>query len=99
MYCISGLPVSILAMVISDFIIGNKSLNGIYNIASSPISKYTLMSIVAEIYKLPIDIYPDENFIIDRSLSPEKFNNATGFVAPSWFEMISSMHAEYLENL
>ena len=94
----SGLPVSILAKVIADLIIGNKNLHGIYNIASSPISKYTLMSIVADVYKLPIEIYPDENFVIDRSLSPLKFNNATGFIAPSWIEMVNSMYADHLES-
>jgi dTDP-4-dehydrorhamnose reductase len=94
----SGLPVSILAKVIADLIIGNKNLYGIYNIASSPISKYTLMSIVADVYKLPIEIYPDENFVIDRSLSPLKFYNATGFIAPSWIEMVNSMYADHLES-
>lgn len=92
----SGLPVPILAKVISNFIIGKKNLYGIYNVAASPISKYNLLNIVADIYKLPIEIFPDESFSIDRSLSPEKFKKATGFVAPSWDEMVNSMHADYL---
>ena len=95
----SGIPVSILTKIIADYVIGNKNLHGIYNIASAPISKYSLLSIVADTYKLPIEILPDENLIIDRSLSPVKFNNVTGFVAPSWIEMVNSMYADHFERI
>ena len=88
-----------LAKIISDKVIGNKNLHGIYNVAAMPISKFDLLKIVVEVYKLPINIVPDDSLVIDRSLSPEKFRKATGFVATVWRDMIEIMHADYLENM
>jgi dTDP-4-dehydrorhamnose reductase len=95
----SGFPACILATIITDYVVGNAHLHGIYNLASKPISKCALLSMVADVYQLPIRIIPDDNLVLDRSLSPEKFNMATGFIAPSWIEMIQIMYADYMENL
>jgi dTDP-4-dehydrorhamnose reductase len=95
----SGLPACILAEVIADHVISNTKLCGIYNVAATPISKYALLCLVADTYHLPVRIIPDDSVTIDLSLSPEKFNIATGFVAPLWIEMIQTMYADYLETL
>ncbi len=95
----SGLPVCTLANIIKDKIIDNYNLHGIYNVAASPISKFDLMNIIADVYGLPINIIPDDSLVIDRSLSPEKFRNATGYVASAWRDMIEKMYTDYLENM
>jgi dTDP-4-dehydrorhamnose reductase len=95
----SGLPVCILAKVIKEYLITNDNLHGIFNVAAEPISKYALLSLVADIYHLPIIVLPDDNIKMDRSLSPLKFHKATGFVAPSWGEMVSAMYMDYVESL
>ncbi len=95
----SGLPACVLAKIISDKVVDNNNLHGIYNVAALPISKFDLLKIVVDVYKLPINIIPDDGFVIDRSLSPEKFRKATGFVAPVWRDMTEMMHADYLENM
>jgi len=95
----SGLPVCVLAKVIEEYLIRNSNLHGVFNVAAKPISKYALLGIVADIYQLPIRIIPDDNLKVDRSLSPAKFNKATGFIAPSWNEMVSTMYADYIESL
>jgi len=94
----SGLPVNILAKVILEYVISNPNLHGIYNVAAAPISKYDLLSIVADVYHVSVEIFPDDDIILDRSLSPKKFNKATGFVAPSWLDMVHSMYTDYLES-
>ena len=95
----SGMPVCTLAKTISDKVLFNNDLHGIYNLAAMPISKFDLLKMVADVYRLPINIIPDDSLVIDRSLSPEKFQNATGFVAPAWRDMIEMMYADYLENI
>ena len=92
----SGLPVVVFANVIADIIIPTVSLTGIYNIAANPISKFDLLSTIADIYNKDIKIIPVEEPVIDRSLNPDKFKQATGYVAPEWPDMIEAMHNDYM---
>jgi len=88
----SGLPTVALAQVIRDIVIPNTDLSGVYHVAAEPISKYDLLSLVADIYGRSIEILPDSNLVIDRSLDAEKFKIATGYTAPKWPELIKLMH-------
>ncbi|MDA9221644.1 SDR family oxidoreductase [Methylophilaceae bacterium] len=88
----SGLPTVVLAYTIRDYILNNRKLKGLYHLAASPINKFDLLSLIAKIYKKKIDIEVDEQFVIDRSLNGEKFNQATGFKAPDWPELIKIMY-------
>lgn len=88
----SGLPTAVLAQVIRDYILNDNSLKGLYHIAASPINKYDLLKLIAEVYGKKIDIELDEDFVIDRSLDATKFNLATGFKAPEWPELIQTMY-------
>ena len=89
----SGLPTVLLAQVLRDIVIPRTDLSGLYHVAAAPISKYDLLKLIAEVYGKAIDIRPDDNLKIDRSLDAAKFCAATGYVAPGWPEMIRTMHA------
>jgi dTDP-4-dehydrorhamnose reductase len=89
----SGLTTDELARVIRDVVIAHQELSGVYHVAATPISKYDLLRLVAEVYGKRIQIVPDGRLVIDRSLNAERFREATGYLAPSWPEMIRSMHA------
>ena len=58
----SGLPVNEISRIISRYFIINKDLTGIFHISSNPISKYDLLSIVKEKYKLDIKIESYEDY-------------------------------------
>lgn len=88
----SGLPTVELARIIRDVVIPNADLSGVYHVAAQPISKYDLLNLVADIYAKKIEILPDNHLVIDRSLNAEKFKKATGYVAPTWPELIKLMH-------
>ena len=88
----SGLPTVEIARVIRDFVIPNTSLSGVYHVASSAISKFDLLQLVAGVYSKNVDIVPDENVIIDRSLDSSRFKSATGYVAPTWPELVRKMY-------
>lgn len=89
----SGLPTVVLAEVIRDYVIPNESLFGLYNVAASAINKFNLLHLIADVYGKSIDIEVDDTVVIDRSLDGSKFNEATGYQAPDWPEMIRKMYA------
>lgn len=89
----SGLPTVELARVIRDVVLPKPSLHGLYHVASAPISKYELLKMIAEVYCKDIQIVPDENLIMNRSLNADRFAAATGYVAPAWMDLIKLMHS------
>jgi len=88
----SGLPTVILAQVIRDYVIPNSNLSGLYHVSASPINKLDLLRVISETYFKKINIVEDKKLIIDRSLNSEKFKKETGFIAPEWRSMISTMY-------
>ena len=88
----SGFPSIVFAQIIRDYVIPNKNLKGLYNVASTRISKYCLLKLIAKIYEKQINITRDDTITIDRSLDATKFNQATGYNPPSWQSMIKAMH-------
>jgi dTDP-4-dehydrorhamnose reductase len=47
---------------------------------------------VAREYGHSIEIVPDGELVIDRSLDSSRFRERTGYVAPPWQEMLRVMH-------
>jgi dTDP-4-dehydrorhamnose reductase len=87
----SGLPTVELARVIRDFIIPNADMSGLYHVSAAPISKHDLLLLVAREYGKSIDVVPDGNLIIDRSLDSTRFREHTSYVPPSWPQLVRSM--------
>jgi len=89
----SGFPTVVFAAVIRDFILPRPDLFGVYHVATKPISKHDLLLLVLQKYGLTLKIIPDYKNVIDRSLSAEKFNSATGYSPPDWTELINTMYS------
>lgn len=88
----SGLPTIEIARVIHEHVLPNRDLCGLYHLSVDPISKFDLLRLVADVYHKSIEIIPDGEFIIDRSLDSSRFRAATGFSPKSWPELIQAMH-------
>ncbi len=88
----SGLTVLELANIIENYIIPNKSLEGILHLSGPSISKYDLLKIVSKIYDKSIDINLNKTIKVDRTLNSSKFNKLTGYKMKSWPILIKSMH-------
>lgn len=84
----SGLTTHELADVIARVIRDAPALNGVYHVASAPISKFDLLGLIRDVYGLEVDILPEDGFRCDRSLVMERFTADTGYTAPAWPEMI-----------
>lgn len=88
----SGLTAYEHAKVLRDFVLPNNKLQGIYHLAASPISKYDLLKLVAQIYNKKIDVIARDTPKIDRSMDGSKFYKETGYAPPSWDFMIKEMY-------
>ena len=87
----SGLPTVELAHVIRDIVLPQPQLHGLYHVASQPINKFDLLTLVKKKYKKDIAIVADEKLKIDRSLNADRFCKATGYIAPAWPELVEKM--------
>lgn len=89
----SGLPNVVFAQVVRDVVIPRPELSGLYHVGAQPIGKYDLLQLIARTYNKPINIERDDKFVIDRSLNTQRFQKATGYIAPGWAELIGTMHS------
>ncbi len=88
----TGLPTVILSRIVRDVVLPRQDLNGLFHVASEPISKFDLLQLVASVYEKDIEIVADDSVKIDRSLNGQKFVETTGYTVPSWRKMIEEMH-------
>jgi dTDP-4-dehydrorhamnose reductase len=88
----SGLPTVELALVIRDFVIPRPELHGLYHVSAKAINKYELLRLVASVYEKSVEIHPDDQMVIDRSLDSTLFCQATGYQPKEWSELIQLMH-------
>ncbi len=88
----SGLPTVELSRIVHDVVLPRPDLRGLYHVAAKPINKYELLQLVAKKYSKTIEIVPDDQLVIDRSLNADRFRETTGYVAPSWPELIKRMY-------
>ena len=90
----SGFPTIVLADLIRDVVIPRPDLHGVYHVATRPISKFDLLRLVAERYGKTIELIPDDRASPDRSLVADRFEKATGYVAPDWPALVDLMDCD-----
>ena len=95
----NGLPTLELARVLRDYVLPVPSLRGIFHVGASPISKFSLIKLVAEVYDLNLQIEAEDSICCNRSLDCKEFQTRTGYVAPDWPSLIISMHDCYQRTL
>ncbi|MFF5177985.1 dTDP-4-dehydrorhamnose reductase family protein [Micromonospora sp. NPDC000316] len=88
----SGLTTVEFASMLRTVVLPRQDLTGLYHVASTPISKYELLQIVADVYGWSGQLEPSEQVRCDRSLSAQAFRKRTGYQAPAWRDMIVEMH-------
>lgn len=91
----SGVPTVELTRIILEYVIPNPTLHGLYHVSAEPIDKYSLLKLVSSVYQKSVEIQPNEELVIDRSLNSNRFRSATGYTPPSWPALIKKMHSQY----
>lgn len=87
----SGLTTLEVARVLDKYVIPNPDLQGLYHLSADNIDKYTLLSLLNEVYKKDLFIEEDLNIRIDRSLNSYKFRKETGYKPLKWDKAIQEM--------
>lgn len=90
----SGFTTLELSKIVFKFFL-NKNIyksNKIYHLASRRISKFNLLKLIKNEYKININLIKDNNIYLDRSLDSTLFNKRYGFKPKSWNIMIKEMH-------
>lgn len=87
----SGVTTQELADLVARIILGFPELNGLYQVASEPISKYDLLGLLKDAYKVAVEIVPEDVTVSDRSLKGDKLRQAIGYRCPSWPELIRTL--------
>jgi len=90
----TGMTTNVMADLIGSVATDYPRLDGIWHVASDPITKYELLSLVNHHFSLGIELERDEHFVMDRRLDGSRFRAQTGFSAPDWDAMIAGMKAD-----
>jgi dTDP-4-dehydrorhamnose reductase len=80
----SGVTTNYLAELVASIIQKHPGLNGLYQVASEPISKYDLLCLLCEVYRLDVRIEPDDLEVSDRSMSCDRLREAIAYKCPPW---------------
>ena len=90
----SGFTTQALAQIIGDLIAHYPDLEGLYQIASEPISKYDLLTKIRDAMHLAHEIIAFDTPVCDRSLDATAFVERTNYLIPTWDEMIAELAAD-----
>ena len=87
----SGFTTLEMARIVDRILTQHPALSGVWHVASESISKFALLQLCREKLGWEGVIEPNDEFVCDRSLNAERFNQATGYTPPSWEAMISEL--------
>ena len=87
----SGFTTLEMARIVDLILTQHTDLSGVWHVASEPISKFALLQLCREKLGWEGVIEPNDEFVCDRSLNADRFNQATGYTPPSWEAMISEL--------
>jgi dTDP-4-dehydrorhamnose reductase len=87
----SGLTTLRLALLTGQLIRCFPKLAGVFHVSGETISKYDLLCLLRDAFRLQAAVCPDDSLVINRSLDSSKFRNATGIMPPQWRDMIAEL--------
>ena len=90
----TGLTTNTMADLMAMLVRSAPDLSGIWHVASAPITKYELLTLVNRHYGLGVELACDRKFAIDRRLDGSRFQARTGYSPPSWDDMIAGMRTD-----
>jgi len=90
----SGLTTTALARYTEHLLANYPNLNGLYQAAAAPITKYDLLTKLSAKLGLDLEIEKDEKFQCDRRLDGSVLKRLSGYQVPSWDEMLDELAIE-----
>lgn len=87
----SGVTTHEFARLLVDVVIPDRSLQGLYHVASEPITKLELLRLVGKVYGRRGEVMQSDDLRCDRSMRADRLREVTGYRPPPWPEMIQAM--------
>lgn len=87
----SGVTTNHIAELVGKIISDHPRLAGLFQVAAPAITKHDLLVRLRDVYKLDIEIVPDDSEVSDRSMNGQRFLQATGYEEPSWDGLIAQL--------
>lgn len=87
----SGFTTKELSRVMQSLLEQYPDASGLYHLSSSPISKYELLVQLKSRLGRSLEIVPDDEIRIDRSLDSSRFRGQFNYSPPSWSEMLDEL--------
>ena len=87
----SGLTTTEFSKILIERVIPCYKMQGVFHVSGPRISKYELLFLIKQTFGKKIEIVPNNEVKIDRSLSATRFNNYTGYQPPNWAQMLHEM--------
>ena len=95
----SGFTTEEMARIIELVLLEEPALSGLWHVASEPIDKFTLLSMLQDrLNDGRRTVVEDEGFVCDRSLVGQRFNEAVGYHAPAWSSMLDELAVQIKER-
>jgi len=85
----TGLTTNRLCQIVKNLVEDFPNLSGLFQVASSPISKFELISKINNLLQLNLCVEPNTNFYCDRTLDGTDFSKLTNIDIPSWDDMLN----------
>lgn len=97
----TGMTTNWVAREVIRILENHPELSGVYQVSSEVITKFEIMQKLNEKFKLNIQIEKNSDYAVDKSLDSSRYQKATGFVKPTWDQMIDDLFAdrEFYEQL
>lgn len=90
----SGLTSIAMADLVAELLSMASPIEGVWQVASDPISKYDMLVLLDRALDLKIDLRRETSFRCNRSLDGSRFRDRTGWRAPSWIDMLDALAAD-----
>lgn len=90
----SGLTTEALSRVVAEVIRRGSPSEGLFHVASEPVSKYDLLRRIDGALGLGIGVEPADEPVEDRSLRADRFEEVSGIALPPLSDMISALRGD-----
>ena len=90
----TGFTTIALVDIIDSIIKDHPGISGLHQVSSEPINKYDFICQLRDAMGLDIEIEPETEFFMDRSLICDRFKKETHFTAPSWSDMVKQLASD-----
>lgn len=80
-----------MSRIIEKLLVTPLPTQGIYNVSSDPIDKYSLLCLLRDRLEKILEIVPDDEFVCDRSLDSTRFRKEFNYVPPDWRTMLDEL--------